>query len=105
MARDDEVVHNRSTEALARGARRRDPGGEPRFVLDLPVRAAPGRDASANFPVDGGAVTRVLYVLDPADARGADPRARPRPSACRSRARSRRDKPLHPASTTRSSTR
>jgi dienelactone hydrolase len=67
MARDDESVHNRSTEALASALGAEIIGGDPNYVLDLRVHGLrPGETRSGNLPVDDGAVTRVLYVLDPA---------------------------------------
>lgn len=67
MARDDETVHNRSSEALASALGAEIIGGDPNYVLDLPVHGLrPGETRSGNLLVDNGAVTRVLYVLDPA---------------------------------------
>jgi hypothetical protein len=67
MARDDESVHNRSTEALADALGAEISGGEPNYVPELTVHALqPGEARSGNVPVEGNAVTRVLYVLDPA---------------------------------------
>jgi dienelactone hydrolase len=71
MARDDESVHNRSTEALASALGAEIIGGDPNYVLDLPVYGLrPGETRSGNLLVDDGAVTRVLYVLDPATHAG-----------------------------------
>ena len=66
MARDDESVHNRSTEALASALGAEIAGGEPSFVLDLPVHGLRRARRAAATSRRGGAVTRVLYVLDPA---------------------------------------
>jgi hypothetical protein len=67
MARDDEVVANQATEALAYALGAVMVGGEPRYesalaTADLP----PGGTLTANFPVDGGDVTRALFVAEPA---------------------------------------
>ena len=67
MARDDESVHNRSTEALAHALGAEISGGEPNYVHELPVHGlSPGETRSGNAQIEGAAVTRVLYVLDPA---------------------------------------
>jgi dienelactone hydrolase len=67
MARDDEVAHNSGTEALAHALGAVVVGGEPRYVTQLDDdQLRPGAALSANLAVEGGAVTRVLYVLDPA---------------------------------------
>lgn len=67
MTRDDEVVHNSGTESLAHALGDVLVGGGPGYVTQLvsdDVR--PGAALTANVLVEGGAVTRVLYVLDPA---------------------------------------
>jgi alpha-beta hydrolase superfamily lysophospholipase len=67
MAHDDEVVHNRDTEALAAALGADIAGSDPDFVLGLRVRALrPGATASSNFPIGDGAVTRMLYAIDSA---------------------------------------
>jgi hypothetical protein len=67
MARGDEVAHNRGTEALAYALGAVLVGGEPGYVTELATdELRPGATLSANFDVEGGAITRVLYVLDPA---------------------------------------
>ena len=67
MARNDETVDNQGSEALADALGAEISGGEPNYVLELPVHAVrPGATLSGNVAVDGGTVTRVLYVLDPA---------------------------------------
>ena len=67
LARDDEVVGNQSTEALAYALGAVMVGGEPRHELALSTaELQPGGTLSANFPVEGGDVTRALFVADPA---------------------------------------
>lgn len=67
MARDDEVVHNRVSEALALALGAQMVGASPRHESALRTATlAPGRTASGNFTVGDDAVTRVLYVFDPA---------------------------------------
>jgi hypothetical protein len=67
MARDDEVVHNRGTEVLASALGAVLVGGAPAYVTDLKTDTIhTGASFSGNFAADGGAVTRVAYVLDPA---------------------------------------
>jgi len=67
MARDDESVHNRSSEALAYGLGAEIAGGDPNYVHELPVRSLEsGETRSGNVQVEGDAITRLLYVLDPA---------------------------------------
>jgi dienelactone hydrolase len=67
VARDDEVANNAGTEALAHALAAAIVGGEPAFVTELPVEPLrPGATFRANLDVEGGAITRVLYVLDPA---------------------------------------
>jgi hypothetical protein len=67
MARDDEVVHNRGTEVLASALGAVLVGGAPGYVTDLKTDTIrPGGSFSGNFVADGGSVTRVAYVLEPA---------------------------------------
>jgi dienelactone hydrolase len=67
MARDDEVAHNAGTEELAYALGAQIAGGDPHYALQLmPHELRPGATISGNFEVEGGAVTRVVYVLDPA---------------------------------------
>jgi hypothetical protein len=67
MARDDEVAHNAGTEALAHALGAALVGGDAGYVTDwVPDDLRPGATLSANLDVEGGAITRVLYVLDPA---------------------------------------
>lgn len=67
MARDDEVVANQATEALAYALGAVTVGGEARYELALSTaELPPGGTLTGNFPVDGGDVTRALFVADPA---------------------------------------
>jgi hypothetical protein len=64
---DDEVVHNRSAEALGYALGAVFVGGKPRYVPGFNTdELRPGATLSGNYTVDSGAVTRVLYVIDPA---------------------------------------
>jgi hypothetical protein len=66
MARDDEVVHNRSSESLALALGAQLVGGQPQAVPDLSTAdIRQGATLSANYPPGSGTVTRVLYLLDP----------------------------------------
>jgi dienelactone hydrolase len=70
LARDDENVANRATEALAYALGAVVAGGEPRHELALEsVPLSPGAPLSANFPAEGGDVTRALFVVEPATHR------------------------------------
>jgi hypothetical protein len=67
MARHDEVAHNGGTEALAHSLGAVLVGGQPGHVDQIDkAEVRPGATLSANLDVEGGAVTRVLYVLEPA---------------------------------------
>lgn len=67
MARDDEFVHNRSTEALGFALGVALVGGKPKYVPDLLTDAfRPDATLSGNFDVEEGAVTRVMSLLEPA---------------------------------------
>jgi len=68
MARDDEVVSNLVTEALAVGLGATFVAGEPRYVGDLKTQGAtPGQVVSGNFAIEDDRVTRVLQEYHPAD--------------------------------------
>jgi hypothetical protein len=68
MARDDEVVSNLVTEALAVGLGATFVGGEPRYVGDLRSQAAlGGQSISGNFAIEDDRVTRVLQEYPSAD--------------------------------------
>jgi len=70
LARDDENVANEATEALAHALGAVVVGGEPRHepaLQAMPLR--PGEPLSANFPAEGGDVTRALLVVEPATHR------------------------------------
>jgi dienelactone hydrolase len=67
VARDDEVAHNSGTEALAHALNAVIVGGDAEYVPQLGTDTLrPGATLSANRDVEGGAVTRALYVLEPA---------------------------------------
>lgn len=67
MARDDEAVHNRSTEALGLALGTELAGGSPRHEQGLgTVTIGAGATASGNFAIGDEAVTRILYALEPA---------------------------------------
>lgn len=67
LARDDENVANETTEALASALGAVVTGGEPRHEPALQSRPLePGASLSANFPAEGGDVTRALFIAEPA---------------------------------------
>jgi hypothetical protein len=68
MAKDDEVVSNLVTEALAVGIGAASVSGEPRYVGDLnTLQTAPGQVVDGNFAIGADRVTRVLQSYSPAD--------------------------------------
>jgi hypothetical protein len=66
LARDDEVVGNRSTEALAYALGAETTAGDPRYIPDLTAASPRDGRLAANFPVDEPRVIRVLVQLHPA---------------------------------------
>ena len=70
MARDDEVVANLATEALAVSLGAQILSGEARSVGELERHpAAAGETVAGNVPIMGGEVTRLVRAYDPADHR------------------------------------
>lgn len=68
MARDDEVVANLATEALAVSLDVDFLNGEPRYVGDLKTLSVePSQLASDNVKIEDGTVTRLLRLYEPAD--------------------------------------
>lgn len=70
MAKDDEVVANLATEALAVSLGASYLSGEARFVGELETYAADsGEIVAGNVSIMGGEVTRLVRSYDPADHR------------------------------------
>jgi hypothetical protein len=70
MAKDDEVVANVATEALAVSLGADYLRGEARFVGELDTyEAESGEDVSGNVPIVDGSVTRLVRAYEPADHR------------------------------------
>jgi hypothetical protein len=68
MAKDDEVVSNLVTEALAVGLGATFVSGEPSYVGDLSTQIiAAGQTVRGNFSIADDRVTRVLQGYEPAD--------------------------------------
>ena len=68
MAKDDEIVSNLVTEALAVGLGATSVSGEARYVGDLNSQTImPGQVVNGNFPIETERVTRVLQAYERAD--------------------------------------
>ena len=78
MARDDEVVHNRSSEALANALGADIAGGEPGFVPELHARSLrPGATERGQFRDRGRRGDASAVRVRPRDARRIAARTRP----------------------------
>jgi len=70
MARDDEVVANSATEALAVSLDAQFLNGDARYAGELETKTvASSETASDNVNIEDGTVTRLLRLYEPADHR------------------------------------